>query len=83
MRAAHASFLTNSTHFKESLTEKWSISKHTTVLPTNAYGTIEFQGNFIGLVFKSIVIFRRSPSIEGAILTSYFRFRSRGHNGTL
>ncbi|VDK65881.1 unnamed protein product, partial [Anisakis simplex] len=27
-----------------SLSEKWTIRKHTTVLPTDSYGTIEFQG---------------------------------------
>lgn len=28
----------------DSLSEKWSISKHTQLSPTDAFGTIEFQG---------------------------------------
>ncbi|XP_036383050.1 transient receptor potential cation channel subfamily M member 3 isoform X1 [Megalops cyprinoides] len=35
----------NERHLKnDSLSEKWSISKHTQLSPTDAFGTIEFQG---------------------------------------
>lgn len=43
--------------------EKWSISKHTQLSPTDAFGTIEFQGG--GHSNKAMVIrnpFRRFPS---------------------
>lgn len=55
MRSSHSaaalSFLdvSNFSHDKEKLdlSEKWFISRHTIVSPTDAYGTIEFQGLFV------------------------------------
>lgn len=47
IKALHSSLslsLVDITKEKVNLTEKWLISRHTVVLPTDAYGTLEFQG---------------------------------------